>query len=97
MSDPYLILGVAPDADDDSIQSAYLAAVKASPPERDARRFEAIRRAYEAIRSRRDRLAFELFDTTPPTPMEVLERAAPLKAGERPDLQTFLALLQGER
>ncbi len=97
MSDPYVILGVAPDADDTAIQAAYLAAVKACPPERDARRFEAVRRAYEAIRTRRDRLAFELFDTTPPTPMEILDRAAPLKASERPDFSLFAALLQGER
>lgn len=96
MTDPFLILGVSPEADDATIHAAYLKAVKACPPERDLRRFEAIRSAYEATRTRKDRLAHELFDTTPPTVFDLLERATPLETPGRPDAGLFAALLRGE-
>jgi curved DNA-binding protein CbpA len=96
MSDPYLTLGVPADADDALIHAAYLAAVKACPPERDLKRFEAVRGAYEAIRTRKDRLAHELFDTSPPTLSELLDRAAPVGAPGRPTPELFAALLRGE-
>ncbi len=96
MSDPYSILGVADDADDAAIHAAYLAAIKACPPERDPGRFEAVRVAYEAIRTRRDRLAHELFDISPPGPDEILDRAAPVGAPRRPGAELFAALLRGD-
>lgn len=96
MPDPYLILGVASDADDEAIRAAYLAAVKACPPERDPARFVALREAYEAIGNRRARLAHELFDIRPPTVEDVLERAAPVEVGLRPELGLFAALLRGQ-
>ena len=83
MSDPYLALGVTSDADDAVIHAAYLAAIKACPPERDLQRFQTVRTAYELIRTRKDRLTHELFDTSPPTVTELLERAAPLAAACR--------------
>jgi len=97
MSDPYLILGIATDADDDAIHQAYLAAVRACPPEVDPQGFEAVRSAYESIRGRRERIAHELFDTTPPSPMELLDRAAPTGAPRRPSPDLFAALLRGDR
>ena len=96
MSDPYLILGVADDADDDVIHGAYLAAIRACPPERDPGRFEAVRSAYEAVRTRRDRLAHGLFDTTAPEIDEILDRATPLQAPRRPSPELFAALLRGD-
>jgi curved DNA-binding protein CbpA len=97
MTDPYLVLGVSEDADDAAIHAAYLAAIKACPPERDARRFEAIRTAYQSIRTPKDRLAHELFDATPPGPLDVLDRASPVGAPQRPDAALFAVLLRGER
>ena len=96
MSDPYVILGVDADADDAAIHAAYLAALKACPPERDMKRFEAVRSAYEAIRTHRDRLAHELFDMAPPTVAELLDRAAPVRAPRRPDPSVFATLLRGD-
>jgi curved DNA-binding protein CbpA len=95
MSDPYLILGVTPDADDAAVRAAYLAAVSACPPERDPSRFEAIRAAYEALRTRRTRLAQALFDQTPPTLGDLLDKAEPLGAPRRPDRGLFNTLLRG--
>lgn len=97
MGDPYLTLGVDTDADDDAIHQAYLAAVRACPPEIDPQRFEAVRAAYESIRSRRDRLAHDLFDTTPPSPSELLDRASPVGPPRRPSPEMFAALLRGEQ
>jgi curved DNA-binding protein CbpA len=95
MSDPYLILGVPVDADDAAIHAAYLAGVKRWPPDRDPQRFESVRTAYEALRSRRDRLAHGLFDTVPPTLDEVLDKLAPVGEPCRPDAAAFAALLKG--
>ena len=72
MTDPYLLLGVPADADDAAIRAAYLAALRACPPERDARRFEQIRTAYEAIATAKARLEHELFSTTAPTVADLL-------------------------
>lgn len=96
MNDPYLILGVADDADDQAIETAYLAGIRACPPDRDPKRFQALRGAYEKIRSRRDRLAYSLFDTTPPAVEDLLERLAPAQAPQRPDLSVIQALLRGD-
>jgi len=62
MNDPYLILGVPDNADDQAIEAAYLAGIRACPPDRDPVRFEALRGAYEKIHSRRHRLAHALFE-----------------------------------
>lgn len=95
MSDPYLILGLAPDADDAQVHTAYLAAVKTCPPDRDPRRFESLRTAYESLRTRRDRLAHALFDSTPPTLADCLDKAGPVGPPGRPSREQLLALLKG--
>ncbi len=97
MSDAYLILGLTEDADDAAIETAYLEGIKRCPPERDAQRFEALRAAYEALRTHRDRLAYALFDTSPPTPEDLLDKAD--RAGEprRPNAELFAALLRENR
>ena len=96
MSDPYLTLCVGEDADDDAIETAYLEGIKRYPPERDAPRFEALRAAYETLRTRRDRVAYELFDTSPPGLADLLDKAAPIGAPRRPDPELFAALLRGD-
>lgn len=73
MTDPYRQLGVAETADDSTIRAAYLAAVRACPPERDRQRFEQVRAAFEAISTGPRRLAHALFDTTAPTLQELAE------------------------
>ena len=97
MSDPYLVLGIPYNADDAAIHSAYLTAVKLNPPERDLSRFEAVRNAYEAIRDRRTRIKYELFNSAPPTTIDILDKAYPVQAGVRPSMAMFTALLRGER
>lgn len=72
MIDPYRTLGVGKDADDAAIRAAYLAAIRACPPERDAARFERIRAAFEAIADARSRRSHALFDISLPTPADLL-------------------------
>ncbi len=96
MTDPYLILGVSDDADDRAIEAAYLAGIRRSPPDQDPMQFQTLRGAYEKIRTHRDRVAFALFDTTPPTPEDILQRAAPAGPPRRPSLESLKSLLRGE-
>ena len=56
MRDPFIVLGVADDADDAAIRRRYLALVREFPPDRAPERFQAIRAAYEALSDERRRL-----------------------------------------
>lgn len=94
MPDPYLLLGVARDADDATVRDAYLKAIKSCPPERDGQRFEAIRAAYELIGDHRARINYELFNTDPPSVIDVLDLVAPVGPQQRPGAALFAALLQ---
>ena len=96
MRDPYLILGIDETADDAAVEAAYLQGIKRCPPERDPERFEALRRAYETLRTHRDRIAYELFHTDPPEPADILDKAAPVGAPGRPDAALFADLLRGD-
>lgn len=91
MTDPYRLLGVPETADDDTIRAAYLAAIRACPPERDRLRFEQVRAAFEAISSEPRRHAHALFDTQTPTVQDVLEA---LNADWRPGHPSEAALLR---
>lgn len=52
---PYLILGVAIDADDATIRQRYLALVRQYPPSTAGDQFAAISASYEAIKDARSR------------------------------------------
>jgi len=93
MSDPYTKLGVPETAGDDTIRAAYLAAIRACPPERDRQRFEQVRAAYEAIATEPQRLAHALFDASAPTPHDVIELLSAEWQAARPAESTLHRLL----
>ena len=62
MKDPFQILGLPHDADDDAIRVRYLTLVREFPPERHPERFAEIRKAYEATKNLEDRLKRRLFE-----------------------------------
>lgn len=97
MRDPYLILEVSQDADDEAIHAAFMAAIKRCPPDRDPAAYDERRKAYETLRTRRDRLAYELLDRSVPEPRDILDRAFPVTAPRRPGRDLFQALLRGTR
>ncbi|WP_029528508.1 hypothetical protein [Polaromonas glacialis] len=95
MSDPYQVLGIADGADDAAVRAAYLAAVRLHPPERDAERFAAVRRAFDAVSSAPLRLEHELFNQEPPTLNGLLHLLQSDFSPRRPDTASLLRLLKG--
>jgi len=83
---PYLVLGVALDADDQTIRRAHLEAVKLAPPDHDSKRFQAVSAAYEKIKDEASRHRFMLFDRSPlgDSPLDVFFRWAQLRRQFQP-------------
>jgi curved DNA-binding protein CbpA len=75
---PYLVLGLPSEANDQTIRQAYLNAIKESPPETDPQRFQAVSQAYEKIKDQESRHRRILFDRDCPasSPLDVLPRYA---------------------
>lgn len=96
MTDPYRLLGVPATADDETIRLAYLAALRVCPPERDRRRFEQLRAAFEAIVSAQARLSHALFDTTAPTPEDLLDVLSATFQPRLPSEQRLRRVLGGK-
>ena len=70
--DPRSILGVAPNATEEEIRTAYVEAIKRHPPESSPEQFERIRDAYAALRDPRSRAQTMLFGGDPLPPMVAL-------------------------
>ena len=62
MTDPYAVLGVKPEDDDETIRRRYLELVREFPPEKHAQRFAAVRSAYEKVRDLDGRVVYRLFE-----------------------------------
>ncbi len=69
LEDPYVVLGIARDVDQDDIKRAYFEQVRAHPPETDPDRFKTIRAAYEKLRTPERRAQTDIFLLQPPPPM----------------------------
>lgn len=74
---PFAVLGLDEDASDAAVRAAYLAAVRAHPPDRDPAGFQRIREAYDAIRDEDRRLDLRLFGPAPLDRLEALLEAFP--------------------
>jgi DnaJ-class molecular chaperone len=66
---PYAVLGVGAEADNDEIRAAYLTRLKQFPPDRSPAEFEQIRDAYELLRDRRRRAQYTFFSVDPDAPL----------------------------
>jgi len=95
MNDPFAVLDLPEDSDDEAIQKRYLALVRRYSPEREPERFAEIRAAYEAIRDRRERVRLRLLGIHGGALMR-LKRACLEAAGppRRPGRSTVNALLR---
>lgn len=83
---PYLVLGVPVDANDQPIRRAYLAAIKEATPEANPKRFQQISEAYEKIKDEPHRLNYCLFNQAVPgdSPADVFIRFARLQPQPKP-------------
>src|SRR5215204_4818228 len=62
MIDPYEVLGLPPDSDDEAIRRRYLELVKHYPPAHHPEKFGAIRAAYDRLRDLKTRVRYRLFE-----------------------------------
>ncbi len=62
MTDPYQVMGLPADSDDETIRRRYLELVRQFSPEKHPEKFAAIRRAYESLRDLNTRLRYRLFE-----------------------------------
>ena len=93
MSDPYEVLGLPADSDDDAIRRRYLELVRQFPPEHQPQQFAAIRAAYEALRDLNTRLRHRLFEAGKRETIDALiEEIACRSPRRRMSLKTLLDL-----
>src|ERR1700756_2857898 len=62
MADPFSVLGLPSDSDDEAIRRRYLELVRQFTPEHHPERFAAVRAAYEQLRDLNTRLRYRLFE-----------------------------------
>ena len=89
--DPYVVLGLTPDAPAEAIKRAYFTQVRANPPERNPEQFKRIRAAYERLRDPAQRLEADMLLLQPwPAPTR-RKRAPKLNLNLKP-AEVFVAL-----
>jgi curved DNA-binding protein CbpA len=95
MADPYTVLGLPADSDDETIRRRYLELVRHFSPEHHPERFAAVRAAYESLRDRDARLRHRLFEAGRRETLDaILEEVACRTLRRRATLPALLALLR---
>src|SRR4051812_38488241 len=98
MVDPYSTLGIADDADDETIRRRYLELVREFPPERHPEKFAAVRAAYERLKDLDARVRHRLFEQGKRDGIdELIEEMACRTPRRRYSLQALLALQRPPR
>jgi curved DNA-binding protein CbpA len=94
MTDPYQVLGLPPESDDEAIRRRYLELVRQFPPERHPERFAAVRQAYESLRDLNTRLRHRLFEAGRNDSVDaIIEELACRTPRRRLSLETLLSIL----
>jgi curved DNA-binding protein CbpA len=95
MTDPYAILGLPPDSDDETIRRRYLELVRRFPPEHHAEKFAAVRGAYESLRDLDTRLRHRLFEAGSKEAVDALIEEVQCRSSRRRlSLQALLATVR---
>jgi curved DNA-binding protein CbpA len=93
MADPYSVLGLPPDSDDETIRRRYLELVKQFSPEHHPDKFAAIRQAYENLRDLNTRLRYRLFESGKNESVDaIIEEISCRSPRRRVSLETLLAV-----
>ena len=91
MTDPYAVLGLRADADDETIRRRYLELVKQFSPEHHPEKFASIRQAYENLRDLETRLKHRLFEAGQKDSIDaILEDLSCRKSRNRLSLQALV-------
>src|ERR1700738_3114959 len=94
MADPYAVLGLPPDSDDEAIRRRYLELVRQYSPEHHPEKFAAIRAAYESLRDLNTRLRYRLFEAGKEESVEALiEEITCRRTRRRLSLEMLLSVL----
>jgi len=93
MTDPYEVLSLPADADDEAIRRRYLELVRQFTPEHHPEKFAAIRQAYESLKDLSTRLRRRLFDVGEHESVQaIIEELACRSPRRRMSLEALLAL-----
>jgi curved DNA-binding protein CbpA len=94
MVDPYEVLGLPLDSDDETIRRRYLELVKQFSPEQHPQKFAAIRQAYESLKDLDTRLRHRLFEAGKHESIEALIEVMQCRtARRRLSLKTLLSVV----
>src|SRR5215471_14564080 len=92
MTDPYEVLGLPPDSDDETVRRRYLELVRQFSPEHHPEKFAAVRSAYESLRDLNTRLRHRLFEAGKNESVEaILEEITCRSARRRVSLKALLS------
>ncbi len=92
MDDPYAVLNLPSESDDETIRLRYLELVRKYPPEQAPEKFAAVRAAYESLKDLRTRLNHRLFEAGKRESVEaILEELTCRSARRRVPFKTLLA------
>jgi curved DNA-binding protein CbpA len=95
MEDPYAVLGLTADSDDEAIRRRYLELVRRYPPDHHPERFAAVRAAYERLKDVDTRLRYRLFEAGRRESIDaLLEEVACRSQRRRVPLKELLATLR---
>jgi curved DNA-binding protein CbpA len=95
VSDPYSVLGIAADSDDETIRRRYLELIKQNSPDHQPAKFAAIRHAYEQLKDLETRVRYRLFEAGKQETIEALiEEVACRSPRRRLGLKDLLAAVQ---
>ena len=95
MADPYAVLGLPADSDDETIRRRYLELVRQFSPERHPEKFAAVRQAYESLRDLNTRLRYRLFEAGKNESVEhLIEELTCRSSRRRVSLETLLSLVK---
>ena len=92
MSDPYAVLDLPADADDEAIRRRYLELVREYPPDHHPEKFARVRAAYEALKDLNTRLRRRFFERGRHESLDVLIEEVACRSPRR--RVTLEALLQ---
>ena len=95
MADPYSVLGLPPESDDETIRRRYLQLVRQFSPEQHPEKFAAIRQAYEQLRDLNTRLRYRLFEAGKNESVDALiEEISCRSPRRRLSLETLLGIIR---